>query len=402
MTLVEKHVISRNHRFYDKIDELLFKSKNLYNRANYEIREKFIKNSEFLNYITLQKIAQNIFDSYKELPAKVSQQTLKLLDQNWKSFFASIKDWSQNPSKYLGRPKLPKYLHKTKGRQVIIYTNQAISKRVYLKTGLLNLSKTDIFIKSKVELSKIQQIRIVPRLGHHVIEVVYKVEVSEPIKSNNYLSIDLGLNNLATVTNNFKDKFFIINGKPLKSINQFYNKKLAAFKSKLKESKTSKRIQKLTNKRNSKVNDYLHKASRYLIDYALRFNVSTIVVGKNDGWKNEINIGKRNNQNFVQVPHSRFIKILSYKAELVGIEVLETEESYTSKCSFLDNEPVKKHEKYAGRRIKRGLFKSAKNILINADVNGSLNMAKKIKKVVSNWIFPDEIEASSVPYRIFL
>jgi putative transposase len=402
MTLVEKHVISRNHRFYDEIDELLFKSKNLYNRANYEIREKFIKNSEFLNYVNLQKIAQNMFDSYKELPAKVSQQTLKLLDQNWKSFFASIKDWSKNPSKYLGHPKLPKYLHRTKGRQVITYTNQAISKRVYLKTGLLNLSKTDIFIKSKVELSKIQQVRIVPRLGQHVIEIVYKVEVSKPIKSKNYLSIDLGLNNLATVTNNFRDKFFIINGKPLKSINQFYNKKLAEFKSKLKNSKTSNRIQKLTNKRNGKINDYLHKASRYLIDYALRFNVSTIVVGKNDGWKNEINIGKRNNQNFVQIPHSRFIEMLSYKAELVGIEVVETEESYTSKCSFLDDEPVKKHEKYAGRRIKRGLFKSAKNILINADVNGSLNIAKKIKKVVSNWIFPDEIEVSSVPYRIFL
>lgn len=402
MTLVEKHVISRNHQFYDEIDELLFKNKNLYNRANYEIREKFIKNSKFLNYVNLQKIAQNMFDSYKELPAKVSQQTLKLLDQNWKSFFASIKDWSKNPSKYLGRPKLPKYLHKTKGRQVVTYTNQAISKKVYLKTGLLNLSKTDIFIKSKVELSKIQQVRIVPRLGHHVIEIIYKVEVAKPIKSKNYLSIDLGLNNLATVTNNFRDKFFIINGKPLKSINQFYNKKLAQFKAKLKNSKTSNRIQKLTNKRNGKINDYLHKASRYLIDYALRFNVSIIVVGKNDSWKNEINIGKRNNQNFVQIPHSRFIEMLSYKAELLGIEVIETEESYTSKCSFLDDEPVKKHEKYAGRRIKRGLFKSAKNILINADINGSLNIAKKIKKVASNWVKPDEVEVSSVPYRIFL
>jgi putative transposase len=362
----------------------------------------FIKSGKYLNYVNLQKIAQNLFDSYRELPAKVSQQTLKLLHQNWQSFFALIKDWSINPDKYLGRPKIPKYLDKTRGRQVVAYTNQAISKKEYLKTGLLNLSRTGIFIKSKIELSRIQQIRIIPRIGQHIIEIIYKVTLPEPIKSRNYLSIDLGLNNLATVTNNFRDKFFIINGKSLKSINQFYNKKLAQFKSKLTNSETSNRIQQLTNKRNSKVNDYLHKASRYLINYALKSNVSTIVVGKNDGWKNEIDIGKRNNQNFVQIPHSRFIEMLNYKAQLVGIEVIEVEESYTSKCSFLDSERVGKHKKYAGRRIKRGLFKSAKDILINADINGSLNIAKKVRKVASNWIKPDEVEASSVPYRIFL
>ena len=265
MTLVEKHSINKNHKFYKEIDDLLFKSKNLYNRANYEIRENFIKNKKFLNYNNLQKIAQNSFDAYKELPAKVSQQTLKLLDQNWKSFFASIKDWSKNPSKYLGRPKLPNYLDKTKGRQVVIYTKQAISKREYLKTGLLNLSKTSIFIKTKIDFSNIQQVRIISRIGYFVIEVVYKKEELKQINSTNYLSIDLGLNNLATVTNNFKDKFFIINGKPLKSINQFYNKKLAEFKSKLTNSKTSNKINKLTLKRNSKVSDYLHKSSKYLI-----------------------------------------------------------------------------------------------------------------------------------------
>jgi len=400
MTLVEKHSINKNHKFYKEIDDLLFKSKNLYNRANYEIRESFIKNEKFLNYNNLQKIAQNSFDAYKELPAKVSQQTLKLLDQNWKSFFASIKDWSKNPSKYLGRPKLPNYLDKTKGRQVVIYTKQAISKREYLKTGLLNLSKTSIFIKTKIDFSNIQQVRIISRIGYFVIEVVYKKEELKQINSTNYLSIDLGLNNLATVTNNFKDKFFIINGKPLKSINQFYNKKLAEFKSKLTNSKTSNKINKLTLKRNSKVSDYLHKSSKYLINYALKFNVSNIVIGKNDGWKQDINIGKKNNQNFVQIPYNRFIEMLTYKAKLLGIEVIQTEESYTSKCSFLDNEEIKKHSNYLGKRVKRGLFKTSKGLLINADINGSLNIAKKVKKVASGWINPNEVEASSVPYKI--
>ena len=189
-------------------------------------------------------------------------------------------------------------------------------------------------------------------------------------------------------------KPILINGKPLKSINQYYNKKLANLKSKLRnEKKTSKRIKSLTNKRNNKVNDYLHKTSRLITNYLVSNNINTLVVGKNKEWKQDVNIGKKNNQNFVQIPHSRLIDMLLYKCKLRGINVIITEESYTSKCSFLDDEGIKKHKVYKGNRIKRGLFKSSEGVLINADVNGSLNI---LKKVVGKFNY-NPIEVCSTP-----
>ena len=211
--------------------------------------------------------------------------------------------------------------------------------------------------------------------------------------NDRYCSIDLGLNNLATIGSNVI-KPIIINGKPLKSINQFYNKRVSNLKSKLKDGKkTSRRIKSLTDKRNNKIKDYLHKASTLLVNQLVSNDLNTLIIGNNKSWKQDINIGKRNNQNFVQIPHSTFIKMLEYKCKLRGINVLITEESYTSKCSFLDNEDIKKQKEYKGRRIKRGLFKSSKGILINADVNGSLNI---LKKVVGNFKY-NPIEVCSTP-----
>ena len=202
----------------------------------------------------------------------------------------------------------------------------------------------------------------------------------------------IGVNNLCAIGSNVL-KPIIINGKPLKSINQYYNKKLAKLKSELKnEKKTSKRIKSLTNKRNNKVNDYLHKSSRLIVNYLVSNNINTLVIGKNKEWKQNAKIGKRNNQNFIQIPHTRFIEMLEYKCKLEGITVIVTEESYTSKCSFMDNEPIKKHTNYVGKRVKRGLFKSSKGILINADLNGSLNI---LKKVVGEFQYP--IEVCSTP-----
>ena len=185
------------------------------------------------------------------------------------------------------------------------------------------------------------------------------------------------MNNLATVTFNNGDNPLIINGRLLKSINQFYNKKKAYYQSKLKNRYTSKRINKLTHKRNNKVNDYLHKSSHMLVNQLVSKNVSTLVIGKNTSMKQDINIGKKNNQNFTQLPIFKFADILKYKCELQGIKVIFNEESYTSKCSFFDNEEIMKHENYLGRRIKRGLFRTSTGRLINADVNGSYNIMKK-------------------------
>ena len=207
-----------------------------------------------------------------------------------------------------------------------------------------------------------------------------------------YCSIDLGVNNLSTIGSNIL-KPIIINGKPLKSINQYYNKKLAKLKSELKnEKKTSRRIKSLTVKRNNKVNDYLHKASKLIVNYLVSNNISTLVIGKNKEWKQNANIGKRNNQNFIQIPHTRFIEMLTYKCKLEGIPLIIKEESYTSKCSFIDNEPIKKQKVYIGKRIKRGLFETKEKRLINADLNGSLNI---LRKVVGEFQYP--IEVCSTP-----
>jgi len=171
----------------------------------------------------------------------------------------------------------------------------------------------------------------------------------------------------------------VVNGRPIKSINHYYNKRRADFHSRLpKEQYTSHHLERFTSKRTRKIDHYLHTASKRIIDLLLQEEIGTLVIGKNVNWKQEVNMGKRTNQNFVTIPHARFISMLTYKAALVGIAIVVTEESYTSKCSFLDNEPLKKHEVYAGKRVKRGLFRSADGRFINADVNGAYNMIKKV------------------------
>ena len=226
--------------------------------------------------------------------------------------------------------------------------------------------------------------------------MVYEIPDVKAKKDNKrYCSIDLGLNNLATIGSNVI-KPFIINGNPLKSINQYFNKKRSFLQSKLNKGEyTNENLERLYLKRNNKIKDYLHKASRYIINQLVSNNINTLVIGHNKNWKQEINIGKRNNQNFVNIPFNNLIHMLTYKAQLEGIQVIETEESYTSKCSFLDNEEICKHEEYLGKRIKRGLFKAFNGKLINADLNGALNI---LRKVVGEFQYP--IEVCSTPLKL--
>lgn len=248
-----------------------------------------------------------------------------------------------------------------------------------LSKGIVQPSGVPIEIQTTH--TSVNQVRIVPRGGYYVVEVVYTQEVKQAdVDPNLYAGIDIGLNNLATLTAN-KSGFVprLVNGRPVKSINQFYNKVRADLQARLpKEQYTSSRLERFTNKRTRKIDHYLHTASKRIIDLLVTEGIGTLVIGKNVNWKQEVNIGKRNNQNFVQVPHARFIDMLTYKATLVGIRVIVTEESYTSKCSFLDNEPIQKHEVYAGKRVKRGLFRSMRGRFINADVNGAYNIIKKV------------------------
>jgi len=256
-------------------------------------------------------------------------------------------------------------------------------------------------MKIKTTQKKVQQVRIVPQAACYAVEVVYDAPAKPQSGSKNAIAgIDIGLNNLMAVTfNQTGPAPFLVNGRPLKSINQYFNKKKAEMQAGLpKGVYSSRRIQKLAFKRNMKVADYMHKASRQVVDELVKNGIGMLVVGKNDGWKDSINIGKRNNQGFVSVPHARLIEMLKYKAELAGIRVVLTEESYTSKCSFLDGESIGKKEKYAGRRVKRGLFKTAGGRLVNADVNAGLNIIRKVAPKA----FAKGVEAVVVqPYRYF-
>lgn len=411
MRLVERHSINENHKYYDELDKLSFKSKNLYNHANYLIRQDYfekLKNnsisstSNYLKYFDLFHIIKSSKD-YKELPAKVSNSILQILDKNWKSFIKSRNDYYLEPNKYLGKPKMPKYKHKEDGRNILIYDKQALNKK-HLKEGFIKLSLTKIKISTRIDFDLIKQIRVIPSLNEYIIEIVYEKEVKEKtIDKSNILAIDLGVNNLCTITTNIKKQSpIIINGRPLKSINQYYNKEKAKLQSFIGEKKTSKRIRKLTSKRNNKVSDYMHKTSKIVIDFCKTNKIGQIVIGKNKEWKQDVNIGSKNNQNFVGIPFNTLISKIKYKAELENIKLDVIEESYTSKCSFVDNEAICKHETYQGKRIKRGMFKTSSGMLINSDVNGSFNILKKYttkRKEVEEYKYSIEGIAVS-PFKI--
>ncbi len=258
MQLVEQHVIARSDSRYAAIDEAAFKSKNLYNAALYEIRQSFIHEGKYLNYNEIQRRMQS-HEAYTALPAKVSQQILMLLDKNWTSFFEALKAYEEDPSKFCGRPRLPKYKHKTEGRNILVYTVQAVSK-TGLKHGLVQPSMLPISVKTKQ-----------------------------------------------------KD-----------------------------------------------IDHYLHTASKRIIDFLVEEGIGTVIIGLNPLWKQECKMGRRNNQNFVSIPHARFIDMITYKAALVGIGVEVREESYTSQASFLDLDPIPDYKPndeeehvFSGKRIGR-------------------------------------------------
>jgi IS605 OrfB family transposase len=254
-----------------------------------------------------------------------------------------------------------------------------------LKKGIIKLSGTELSIKTKVNPDQICQVRLVPKCDSYVIEVIYNEPESTLSNTNFLASIDLGLDNLVALTSNQPGFIpLLVNGRPLKSLNQFYNKRKAKLQSQLKgNSKTSLRIQRLTRWINQKVDNYLHHASRAIINVLTAKQIGTLVIGKNAQWKTEIELGKKNNQNFVSIPHSRLIEMLEYKARLVGITVIVTEESYTSRANFLGLDPIpvygktEKEPVFTGKRIKRGLYKTSTSQLINSDVNAAYNILRK-------------------------
>jgi putative transposase len=376
MHLVEKYIIDKNHSLFKEAESLCFLSNNLFNYANYIIRKKIFKTGEYLNYNAIQKQCQGTPD-YTALPAKVSQQVLLRLHESGQAFFAANKEYKQHPDKFKSAPRIPKYKHKTLGRNVITYTSQAVSKSA-LKKGLIHLSQTQIVLATDVK--EVCQVRIVPGIYHYRIEIVYFKPVSLERRVTGTIAEIDGLNNLATLTENQPGfKPLIINGKPLKSINVYYHKNKASLPFKWQpEIKTSHRLRRrLTHKRNCKIDNCLHSASRSIINHRAANSIETLVIGKNDGGQTGRNLGKKTTQNMVSIPKAKFIEMLTYKAQLVGINVVLVTEKYTSKCYFLDNEPLYKQDSYQNRGIKKGLFRDRNGTLINADVNGSLNIIRK-------------------------
>ena len=377
MQLVEQHIINKGDPRYAAIDRAAFAAKNLYNAANYVVRQTFIFEHRYVGYAEVYHRIKS-HEAYSALPRKVSNDVLRLLDKNWKSFFAAMKAYHEDPSKFVGRPKLPKYKDKVKGRTILIYDIQAVSKTA-LRKRVIAPSQLGITVPTKH--TSVKQVRIVPKSTHYVVEVVYEhVPEQACVDASLVAGIDLGLNNLATLVSN-KPGFVprLINGRPLKSINQGYNKRRAELQAQMQGKQFSScQLERLTDKRNRRITHLLHTASRRIVDLLVREGIGTLVIGHNPAWKQEVKMGKRNNQQFVQIPHARFIQMLTYKCELVGIQVLITEESYTSKCSFLDNEPIGKHEQYMGKRVKRGLFRASSGKSLNADVNGAYNIIRKV------------------------
>ena len=389
MILVERHIIKYNSLEYNELDNLCFLSKNLYNTALYRIRQHYFNTEKYLNKFQLiNQLTQEQQVDYIALPRKVSQQVIYQVDQTMVSFFKLLK--LKNSGKYERNISLPYYKEKD-GRNLLIFTNQAISKKHLETNNIIKFGKNiQTVIHTKREF--IQQVRIVPHGNDYIaVEVLYNKP--EPLlKTNNkrYMSIDLGINNLCTLGTNCNDvkENVIINGKPVKSINQFYNKKYAKYKSAQSKSKCktvyTNKLRTLRIKRENKLNDYLHKTSRYIVNHLVSNNINTLIIGYNKEWKQETNIGKVNNQKFIQIPYLKLVNQLQYKCKLEGINVIIQEESYTSKSSFIDNDFIPTFKsttelnyKFSGKRIKRGLYKSSSGRLINADLNGSLNILRK-------------------------
>lgn len=371
------------------IEELSFHTTKLYNIVNYDCRE-----NGFKSYIEAEK-------EYKEnwhkqfLHSHTYQQCLKVLEKNWKSYFASIKDYKKNPNKYKGEPKPPKFKNHTNKKNEVIFTEAGI--RVKNNILMLSLSKAmqekfqvkslNFSIDSEklpVNFEALQQIKIKwdNSIKQWYLILIYNKEEENKVTGNNIMSIDLGRDNLATLTFLEDTESYLIDGKVLKSKISYYNKEIARLNSigmkqvgDSKKFKNTKQINKLYAKRNNFVNDYIHKASRKIIDLALQHNCNTIVIGDIKGIKQENNV-----KSFVNMPHQKLVDKIEYKAKLVGLKVVYVKENYTSGCSALDLENINKDNYDKSRRIVRGLFRSNQGILVNSDVNGSLNILRKYVK----------------------
>lgn len=396
MRQVERHWIKKGHILYPICDDLTFKAKNLYNAGLFQIRQSIFERNKchnleektsVLSWIELvSQFRKEKHSDMLALPSKVSTNILKNLGSSINSYYQLLKCFhDKSNSSVSSKPQLPQYLHKTKGRYIVEFTNQTFSRKRGLNGELILCPKDfSLVIPTKVKTPKC--VRIIPKLKSFVIEVVYEVEPTPLKHTGNYAAIDLGIDNLASVTFSNNVNPLLVKGFKLKSINQGYNRLIAKATSKLPMSqKTSQHIHRLWKNRELKLQSELHKITSFLSLYFDEMAIETVFVGKILGWKQGVSLGKKNNQTFTQIPFNTFISQLTYKCLIRGIKVVKQEESYTSKASFLDKDEIPIYEKnnqnqkfiFSGKRISRGLYKTKEGNLLNADVNGSYNILVK-------------------------
>ena len=369
--LEERHIIKDN-----RFEDVCCKSGLLYNYVLYNIRQGIFSQDYLKEYEFSTKLCkENQFD-FRQLPSSISQQVVGQVFKSIKSWMKLKKDFEKNPSKYNNhRPHLPKY-KKGKKQNMVVFTTSACR----IKDGYIHFVKDIIDpIKTNIGESKLCQVRIIPQSTCYVVEVIYeKKEQDFNLNKDNILSIDLGLNNLCTCISNAGIKPFIVNGRFIKSFNQWYNKKRSKLMSLIGNMGTSRRINNMTCYRNCWISDKIHKISRFIVNYCIENNIGTVVIGLNKGWKQGINLGKKTNQKFVEIPFSILIDKIVYKSKLIGINVITHEESYTSKIDHLSLESLKKQDTYLGKRKLRGLFQSSVGKLLNADINGAIGIGRKV------------------------
>ena len=375
---------------YLSLRELSHTAKNLYNQAVYNIRQYYFQEKKFLNYNKNNSLLKSS-ENYKTLNSNMSQQILKEVDGSFKSFFSLLK--KKNKGQYNVKVKLPSYLSKNSFTTLVIgfvRLNEDTLVIPYSNSFKKKHKKISIKIPPILLDKKIKEIRIIPKFNARFFEVQYTYEVEEEqrnLDKNHALAIDFGINNLTTCVTS-KGRSFIIDGKKLKSINQWFNKenaRLQSIKDKQKYGKKPTLRQKyLYSSRNNKVNDYMSKTARRIINYCLENNIGALVCGYNETFQRNSNIGKANNQTFVNIPFGKLREKLEYLCKLYGLIFVEQEESYTSKSSFFDMDILPKFEadkpqtySFSGKRIKRGLYQTSKGYILNADVNGALNILKK-------------------------
>lgn len=387
MRQVEKHVIKKGHEWFDYCTDITTISRQLYNTAQFTQRQGFFSGWGTQTQGSLDTLfKQN--ENYKALPAKVAQLVLKQNADAWIAYYKALSAYKLDSSKFTGRPKPPSYVD---DRNLIKFNNQAIGKREFSKGSVVpSMSPIRIPVKPGLKFEYVCEVRIIPKTGCYIIEVVY--EIPETSNYNCRLNpglnaaIDIGLDNLATIVfNDLAIQPIIVNGKPLKSANQFYNKQVGKFRGFLPNAKGSSwRIANIVRNRNQFVDSYLHQSTKMIVDEFVSLGVTHVSIGKNEQWKTRLNLGQRTNQNFTQIPHAKFTLMLTHKLERVGITVKVGEESYTSKASFIDWDIIPTYDRnnkvkhfFSGRRVKRAWYVSKNGLKIHADVNAGYNIGRK-------------------------